>query len=124
LRLLLSVPLGFVVVYVAGLLSSVLTLFGPPERLLATLAISLFAGGVVFFAWRWTAIALKTGLVVLALGLIAIATMISGPAVASLSLPDVLAHGATSPFTFVIGVVMVCCSVISRLPRKNLHSPN
>jgi hypothetical protein len=117
LLLLLGFVLGLVLLYVVGLLSSVLALFGPPERLLAALAISLIAGGSIFFAWRWDTVALWAGVAVLVLALIGAVTTVSGPATASLSVPDVLAHGTTNPLAFVMGTVMVCCSIASRLPR-------
>lgn len=117
-RLLLGLVVGVLIFYAASVASAFLTAGGIGTAYVATTAVAVLAGVTVFVGWRWPIVGLTAGILILACVLFAGITGISTGAPASpwLDLPGVLGHGAASGYPSIIGVVLVCSSIIRRLP--------
>ena len=116
--LLLGLVAGALIYYAAAVAGAVLTVGGFGAGPLATIAISILAGLTVFVGWRWPIVGLTAGILILAFVLFAGLTGISSGPPASLwqDVPGVLGHGAASGYPSIVGVVLVCSSIVRRLP--------
>lgn len=115
---LLGLAAGALIYYAAAVAWAVLTVGGFGAGSLATIAISILAGLTVFVGWRWPIVGLTAGILILAFEMFAgLAGISSGPP-ASLwqDVLGVLGHGAASGYPSIVGVVLVCSSIVRRLP--------
>ncbi|MDT0143673.1 hypothetical protein [Microbacterium sp. PRC9] len=79
--------------------------------------IAIVAGAGVFLGWRWPALAITAGGFILLVSLLIAAFSISTPV--PLFTFDVFAavvYGAASGYVVIVGVVLICSSMVRRLP--------
>ncbi|TFD51014.1 hypothetical protein E3T55_08165 [Cryobacterium frigoriphilum] len=114
----LGLAAGALIYYVAAVAWAVLTVGGLGTGLLSTIAISILSGLSVFVGWRWSIVGLTAGIFILMFVLFAGLTGISSGPPASLweDVPGVLGYGAASGYPSIVGVVLVCSSIVRRLP--------
>ena len=120
--LFLGLIAGALIYYAAAVAWSVLTVGGFGSGPVAMIVISVLAGLTVFVGWRWSTVGLTAGILILAFVLFAGITGISSGPPASLwiDVPGVLGHGAASSYPSIVGVVLVCSSIVRRLPTPRV----
>lgn len=109
---------GVLIYYAASVAWAVMTVGGVGSGPLAMIAISALAGLSVFVGWRWSIVGLTAGILILAFVLFAGITGISsGPPTSPwLDVLGILGQGAASDYTSIVGVVLVCSSIVRWLP--------
>lgn len=106
--------LAVVMLYVTGLASATWLLGSLTDRAMATIGVSVLAGGAAFLAVRLERVALVGGVITLVLVILAMATGVGSALVQPSSwmdVPSIFTHAVGSALAPMVGAVLVGASV-------------
>lgn len=115
-QLVLGLALGALVFLVTSYMAAIPLVGSFQYRQLAMFAIALIAGACVLVGWRWPAPGLVAGIFNLALSLLVAVSGVSIWAPDTVDPFTALIYGAGTGIAAIVGVVLVCASLVARLP--------